>query len=667
VLFLFMANYRSPLIIGICLPVSLLLSFSVFWLFDISINIISLSGLALGLGMLIDNAIIVLDNISRKQTDGLPLAEACAKGTQEVMAPLVSSVLTTLAVFVPLIYLRGLSGALFYDQAVSVAAILSVSLLVSFMLLPLLYQLFFSRSQQSAGADSRVYIRILGAYKSLFRQVWQKKRLTLMLLLLLLPFALLLGLLLEQRGLPVLEKDDQLLQLSWNEPLDVDQNLHRVQNLLKALEGNFQLAEGDVGLQAYLMQQEENALDEALLYFKFNNPKQWSGATDKLSAYLKNHYPNARWQFKDAPNAFDQLFSSSQPYFEVQLSDLASGRPLAPEKIKEVQVRLEQQSGGRFLAGAGTEQETAVRLSIDFDRLEQYKISYQALTQKLRRLFSDSPIDELKSFGTSQAILFREPAADFNAKLSSARIRNAEGIDYPLQPFISYHFVQDYKTIVAGRNGIYQGMNLKGEGDVGKMVPQLRKAALAAQASANFSGQYFQDRNNLRQLSFILLISVSLLYFILAAQFESLLQPFIVMLTLPLGIGGSLLVLWLSGHSLNIMSVIGIIVALGIMVNDAILKVDTINRLRKEMLQEGSVAKEALNQAIAKAGALRLKPILMTSITTILALLPVLFSAGLGADLQKPLVLSVIGGLTIGTVTAIYFVPLAYFYLLNKR
>jgi multidrug efflux pump subunit AcrB len=142
-------------------------------------------------------------------------------------------------------------------------------------------------------------------------------------------------------------------------------------------------------------------------------------------------------------------------------------------------------------------------------------------------------------------------------------------------------------------------------------------------------------------------------------------QPLIVIFTLPLGILGALLVLQLAGASLNVMSAIGIIVMLGIMVNDAILKIDTINRLRLLPTQEDS-PREVLAAAIAKTGQIRLKPILMTSITTILALLPVIFSTGIGADLQRPLVYSVIGGLTIGTFTALYFVPLAYWFVSKK-
>ncbi|MEZ4896926.1 MAG: efflux RND transporter permease subunit, partial [Saprospiraceae bacterium] len=149
-----------------------------------------------------------------------------------------------------------------------------------------------------------------------------------------------------------------------------------------------------------------------------------------------------------------------------------------------------------------------------------------------------------------------------------------------------------------------------------------------------------------------------LLYLILAAQFESILQPFIVMISVPVGISGALLALWLAGESLNLVSLIGIIVMSGIVVNDAILKVDMINRARKD---------HDMIEAIHIAGRRRLRPILMTSITTILALLPVLIAAGLGAELQRPLAIAVMGGLTAGTVAGLYWIPLLYFLLVKGR
>lgn len=155
ILFLFIKDFRIPLIMGVSLPTSLLISFLVFYFFNISINIISLSGLALGIGMLIDNAIIVLDNITRKRESGLPLLEACVQGANEVMGALISSVLTTLAVFVPLVFLSGIAGALFYDQAIAVTAILSVSLVVAFILLPLLYWMIYRVEKGRSSRESQ--------------------------------------------------------------------------------------------------------------------------------------------------------------------------------------------------------------------------------------------------------------------------------------------------------------------------------------------------------------------------------------------------------------------------------------------------------------------------------------------------------------------------------
>jgi multidrug efflux pump subunit AcrB len=141
ILFLFMGGWREPVVMGIVLPVSLILCFSLLYLFNLSLNIISLSGLALGLGMLVDNSIVVIDNIVLKRKEGLALIDSCVTGTQEVVAPLVSSALTNLAVFVPLIFMSGITGALFFDQAIAVASILSVSIVCTFIFVPLLYML----------------------------------------------------------------------------------------------------------------------------------------------------------------------------------------------------------------------------------------------------------------------------------------------------------------------------------------------------------------------------------------------------------------------------------------------------------------------------------------------------------------------------------------------
>jgi multidrug efflux pump subunit AcrB len=221
-----------------------------------------------------------------------------------------------------------------------------------------------------------------------------------------------------------------------------------------------------------------------------------------------------------------------------------------------------------------------------------------------------------------------------------------------LSQLVRYDFYTYYRTITADKTGIYHSTDTETlPSSINKLTQDLSRRALAHQMKVDFSGQYYDNQDNLRQLMLILAISILLLYFILTVEFESFRQPLIVVFTLPLGFTGSFLLLWLAGASLNIMSAIGLVVMLGIIDNESILKIDTMNRLRKHL---------PLDEAIAKAGEVCFKPVLMTSLTNILALLPFLFDSGIGADLQRPFVLAIIGGLSIGTFTALFFVPLMY-------
>ncbi|MCC5939670.1 MAG: efflux RND transporter permease subunit [Lunatimonas sp.] len=664
VLFFFMGNYRMPIIIGVSLPSSLIISFLVFYFFDISINVISLSGLALGLGMLIDNSIIVLDNISRKRQDGLPLFEACVVGVNEVMSALISSVLTTLAVFVPLVFLSGISGALFYDQAVSVAAILSVSLLVAFVLLPLLYKLLFSNRQgKPVSEDSRLFLSILAGYKRLYRLIFAHRAVSLVVLLALIPAMLFLSQLLPVQGLPPIQKFDALLQVDWNEPINASQNRERIARVVEALEGAFIHAESDIGIRQFLLFEGESSIQQASLYLMFPDQEQKERQEAFLSRYFKQHHPQATVAIQDAPNAFDQLFSSDLPYYEVRWKDLASKRPVEERQMDQWLDELPIQE---WEPGPGLQKESAVIFRIDQERLALYGIAVDQLLQQIQKLFGSYLITDIKRFGEVTPIRLKENPVDFQQVLRTQYIRGNDDTPYLLSNFVRAAYDSHYKFVTADRNGIYQSVLLIGE-NPSEHEQVLRQWGGERNLSVEFVGQYFQDRETLSQLIGILLISVLLLYFILAAQFESFLQPLIVILTLPLGVGGAFLVLWITGTSLNVMSAIGLVVMLGIMVNDAILKIDTINRLRVQFVALPEFnTKQSLEKALYQAGEIRLKPILMTSITTILALIPVVFSSGLGADLQRPLVFSVIGGLTIGTFTALYFVPLMYWFLVAR-
>jgi multidrug efflux pump subunit AcrB len=665
ILFVFMGNYRTPIIIGISLPASLVISFMVFYFFNISINVISLSGLALGLGMLIDNAIIVLDNINRKREEGLPLFEACVSGVNEVQSALISSVLTTLAVFIPLVFLSGIAGALFYDQAVSVAAILSVSLLVAFILLPLLYYLLFKNKTNSINKDdSWLFKKILKGYKMIYKWMFSRPGWSLLVLFLLIPLLLASIRFLEVEGLPPIEKFDVLVSLDWNEPISASQNKDRIQNLLGQLKGSYQVAESDIGLRQFILYEGENAIQQADVYLMFPNNQAKEKVSRTLHEFFRQNFPQASLAINDAPNAFDQLFNSKQPYFEVRWKNLQTKKPVSAEKMNSW---LEDFPLNNWSKGPGLQEGSSVIFRTNLEKLALYGLGVDQLITKVEQLFGNYLITDIRQFGEITPIQLSNDQLDFQALLKNNYLSGEDGVAYALNEFIDFSYDSHYKFVTSDRSGIYQSINLN------VTAPEMYEAGIRSWAnerdlSVDFTGQYFQDQQTINQLMGILMVSILLLYFILAAQFESFLQPLIVVFTLPLGIGGAFFILWMTGTSFNVMSAIGLVVMLGIMVNDAILKIDTINRLSVTyQTKNGMVIREALAKALYHAGEIRLKPIVMTSITTILALIPVVFSAGLGADLQRPLVFSVIGGLTIGTFTALYFVPLAYWFLSGHR
>ena len=230
----------------------------------------------------------------------------------------------------------------------------------------------------------------------------------------------------------------------------------------------------------------------------------------------------------------------------------------------------------------------------------------------------------------------------------------------PLNQLVRVSYGEDLKTVTAGRNGEYIPFSFHGVEDAPALMDEVRHVAQAdGQWDTLFSGSYFSNREMLDSLVVILLVSILLMYFILAAQFESFLQPLIVLLEIPVDIAFALVLLWVCGHTLNLMSAIGLIVTCGVIINDSILKLDAINELRK--------AGWALIPAIHEAGRRRLRPIIMTALTSICGMVPLLFTFDMGSELQHPFVIGMIGAMVIGTAVSLFIIPLIYWYIYRKR
>ncbi|MEM9389870.1 MAG: efflux RND transporter permease subunit, partial [Bacteroidota bacterium] len=651
VLLVFMGNLKMPLIMGISLPTSLLLSFLLLFAFDLSINIISISGLALGLGMLIDNAIIVLDNINQKRKQGLSLFDSCCQGATEVMPALISSMLTTLAVFVPLIFLGGIPGTLFYDQAIAIGAILTVSLLVAYILIPLLYKILVpDRSLLSENSTAYSYVK--KAYKTAYYWVTHRRKIVLFLFASIAGSGVYIAQKLEIDGLPVTNNREKLVSIDWNEPIDAQENKRRINEWLTNLDQTYFVAtESDVGVTQYILNPEKGDTRKAKVYLTLGTDLNIYNITRPLLS----RFPFAKVTMTDAPNAFDQLFSNPDPYWlaKIRISKKNS------DSTRDLLTGLNNvENLSSLVRGVEFEQETALNLVVDNEKLAIYDIDRNTVYDQLSLLFSDYLITEIKSYGSITPVVLQAPRNEVQEKMRTSYITNKDGASYALSNLVMVDYTTSSKSVRADWSGRYFSMETESVDDIKALENEFLNFGIANNVLVDFGGMYYKNLEDIRRLALIFTISVLLLYFILVAQFESFTQPLVVIFTLPFGFAGSILLLFLTGTSINIMSGIGIIIMLGIIVNDSILKIDTINRLRKQGMET--------SEAIFKAGSMRLKPILMTSITTILAVLPLVFASGLGAELQKPLVYAVIGGLIFGTLASLFFIPLAYSMLSGK-
>lgn len=663
IMFFFLKDFRAPWLIGVSIPASLVVSLLFFHLAGLSLNIISLSGLVLGIGMMIDNSIIVIDNIAQFRARGENLFSACVKGTNEVIRPLLSSVMTTCAVFIPMIFISGMAGSLFYDQAMAVSIGLFVSLFVSITLLPVYYLLFYRKGK--TGKMDHVMERLnLFNYEMLYekglRGVFRNQRVTWVVFMSFIVFGGWLFVNMEKTRLPKVEEHELMVHVDWNERIHVQENRRRVNEVMDKLRDDIKQSTSLVGEQQYLLNRDQEfSSSESSIYMSASSEKQMKKVQGLLASMLEKGFPSARVTYSPPPTLFEQIFGGDEAPLVARIS--IKNRDEAGKV--ELLGQLEKDFRARFNDKLMIKQSMREHLQLIVDpvRLLAYNVQTDAVYQKLRTAFDDNQLAVIKDNQSFVPIVLGEGQRSISDILFHTKITNNKGADFSLNQLIREEHHRGLKTIIAGKEGTYLPFSLNiNEGQLDQAQKSVREVVSSyPDVNVSFSGSIFSNRKLMKQLLLILVISLLLLYFILASQFESLVQPLIVLLEVPIDIGGALLILWFFGGTINLMSLIGLIVMSGIIINDSILKIDTINRLRKE---DGY----GLIRAISTGGQRRLKPILMTSLTTILALVPFLFTHGLGADLQRPLAITVIGGMGVGTVVSLYFVPLCYYYL-NRR
>ncbi|MDD4227075.1 MAG: efflux RND transporter permease subunit [Mariniphaga sp.] len=679
-LFLFLRERRAPWLIGVSVPVSLVITLLFFYLAGLSINIISLSGLVLGVGMMIDNSIIVIDNItqhhqrissnpsnfqtlklsnSSNSSNNLKLLSlSCVNGTNEVIRPLISSVLTTCAVFIPLIFMKGMAGALFFDQAVAVSIGLVVSLIVSITLLPTLYRLIYQgKNKQTVRKEAPpLYFHW---YEAGLKFTLRHRIISVTIIVLMLLSTPVLWFLMPVSQFPEVSHDEILLEIDWNEPVSLDENRARTSGLLATLGSEAEYVIEEAGRQQYLLRSgDEAGISENRLYIKARSPEALEELIHELTEKLKTGYPEAGFSFSETENLFNLAFGKAEDPLVARFIHFHPGGNNYLNELAVLQETAEAEFGEQVRSQLITRR--LVLLETDPGKLLFYQVDHNDLYREVKSAFNVNTVFTINDNNMYIPVSIGNRFQTVYDIVREVTVKNRQGESIPLSGLVSVSNGSGLKTIVAGKDGEYFPVMLDVSPRELQNVTTRMKAIAANQEGfdVSFGGSVLSNRAMLKELLLIVSISLLLLYFILAAQFESFILPLIVLVEVPIDLFGVFLMLKLFGSDINIMSAIGIIVMAGVVINDSILKVDTINKLM--------AGGYSLLRSIFEGGRRRLKPIIMTSLTTILAILPFLFQRGMGAELQKPLGLAIIGGMLAGTVVSLFLIPLMY-YLLKRK
>lgn len=663
VLFFFIGGWRMPLLVIISIPLSLVLTLLCFYVIGVSLNIISLSGLILGVGMIVDNAIIVMDNIRQKKAcDDRMIVQS----VKEVFMPMLSSVLTTCSVFVPLIFLSGTAGALFFDQAMGITIALFCSLAVASIVVPVYFRSLYRRKE--FGSRAKENRMIMRWYEKGIRFTFRNGRKMILAFAGCIVLILAVSPMIRKERMPVLPHDDAIVTIDWNAGITPEENDRRVKEVLKAAGKYVTSFTTMVGGQDFILSHTKNITSsEAVCYIKSATAGDCRKARETMMDYVAKHYPKAKTEAELATNIFDMIFSTDEPDLQIRLQNRSGGRP-AVEQTRTVTDSLRLHFPELNIQHLATE--TYLQYQTDAQQMAYYKVTYQQLYLRFRELLGSNNIYDINSGGESVPVIIGTDGRDADVLLGNT-IRNADGIDIPLEYLVKESRKEDYKHLTAGDEGEYAAIDIEtaGDGEVRKVMDYVSRITDddARNLQATFTGNYFSSRTMVWELAMVMLVAVMLLYFILAAQFESLLQPVIILAEVVIDVALVMLALFVCGETLNVMSMIGMVVMCGIIINDSILKVDTINRLYRQAVAANGVTRVTLLRSIVTAGHQRLRPIIMTSLTTILAILPLLQRGDMGSALQFPLSFTIIVGMTVGTMVSLFFVPLVYHAIYGRR
>lgn len=478
---LFLGDVKSPLVIGLSMVVSIVISFVFFYLCHMSLNIISLAGLILALGMMIDSSIIVTENISQYRERGYSLRRACITGTSEVVTPMLSSSLTTIAVFAPLIFMSGIAGAIFYDQAFSVTVGLLVSYFTGIMLLPVLYLLVYragirtrKRKWLSFTFNNPVKDHTLDRfYDAGVDRVFRHKTFSVLFCAVSIPLCVFFFFFIDKERMPGIEENELVVRIEWNENIHVDESRKRVDALFKELDGRSLEQTASVGRQDFILNRErELSSSEAELYFRTETSGEIAPLEQEIYRRLKERYPLSVISFSPPETVFEKLFVTGEP--DITAEFYARNRAQSPEAetIRNLEHELAEETGTN---PTGIAFENQLDLSVSKERLLLYRVSYNELYRVLKTAFRENSVTMLHSYQQYLPITIAGSEKTVNRVLQETLVQtqpdNQGNIEYiPLRELVKVTPAEDLKSITAGRNGEFVPFDFYGVRDAEKLI-----------------------------------------------------------------------------------------------------------------------------------------------------------------------------------------------------
>jgi len=686
VILLFLGDIRSSLAIGLIVPLSVLIALVLLQALDVTINILSLGGLALGVGLLVDNAIVVTEASGRQRSAGLSPVDATRTATEQVTGPLIAGTLTTMLVFGPIVFVRGLAAALFRDLSLSVVVSLGASLVLALTLLPVVLAGRDKAVRRSGGQADDSSSGVVGldrltarppdrstsrtrlALEAFGRRLgdWYERSVEWCLHH---PVAVGVGgvaglvlsaavaLQLPREILPQVDEGMVVAQLTLPEGTAIEETTRQTERL-ETLARDL----GSVGVYSRVGE----ATDEELL----GGAEPGGGHTAQVIAPVPAGMAaglfaeRLRLGVPDLAQGALALDLAGQSEFgsligregRVIRVEISAGRLDQAESWAEtVRDRLAQLPTlvDARLAYAGSQ--PVIEVEFQRDEIAQHGISLDAVAEALAGGLGGVEASELRETDRRTPITVRLAGAA-NEDLASALTTQIGGI--PVGRFVTVRDVRAPIEVVRANQRpvsvveavVEQGGTARATRDVEAAV-----GALSAPPGVTWTltGADIEQRRTLSEFSVVAFLSVALVFLVLAGEFASFTTPLVVMLTVPLAAGGGILLLWLTGQSINAVSLMGLIVIIGIADNDAVVKLAAIRRFRAEG--------QPLAKAILLGGRQRLRPVVMTSLTTIAGVLPLVIGLGSGGQLYRPLAASVIGGATSALVVTFFLMPTAYF------